>query len=165
MSGVAPPKTSRLSGFYKLGVEERRVLLHLDAQQEQAFDVGGGLQVAVADHMIENVVGVLGLPLGVALNFIVDGVPVVVPMAVEEPSIVAACSHIARLAADGGGFTTSADEPITVGQVQLLAISDLDRAQVAIAAAKTELIAAGNALCPGLTERGSGCRRRRRRAR
>ena len=148
--------TSRLPGFYKRTVDDRRGLLGLSAQDAVAFDVGGGLQVPIADRMIENVIGVLGLPLGVALNFVVDGQPVIVPMAVEEPSIVAACSHIARLAAEGGGFTTSADPPITVGQVQLLNVVDLDRAQAAIADARAELIERGDLLCPGLKERGGG---------
>jgi hydroxymethylglutaryl-CoA reductase len=122
-----------------------------------AFDPAGGLSVATADRMIENVVGVLGLPLGVALNFVINGESVVVPMAVEESSIVAACSHVARLAADGGGFTTDTDAPITVGQVQLLEIGDIDAAQRAIADASDELVAAANALCPGLVARGGGC--------
>ena len=147
---------SRFSGFYKHSVAERRALLGLDVNSTGAFDVQGGLQLPVANRMIENVVGVLGLPLGVALNFIVDGEEVVVPMAVEEASIVAACSHIARLAAAGGGFTTSADPPITVGQVQLLHVSDLDRVRAAIAEAHTELLNSGNLLCPGLKDRGGG---------
>ncbi|MDP2341722.1 MAG: hydroxymethylglutaryl-CoA reductase, degradative [Deltaproteobacteria bacterium] len=149
--------TSRLPGFYKHSVDERRRLLGLSAPEHAGpFDVDGGLSVPVADRMIENVVGVLGLPLGVALNFVVDGVAVIVPMAVEEPSIVAACSHIARLAAEGGGFTTSADPPLTVGQVQLLNVLDFDRAQAAIDGARAELIERGNLLCPGLKERGGG---------
>lgn len=154
MSGLGAPRTSRFPGFYKLPVAERRGLLGL--ADAGAFDVDHGLQVAVADRMVENVVGVFGLPLGVALNFVVDGEAVVVPMAVEEPSIVAACSHIARLAADGGGFVTDCDPPITVGQVQLLGVSDVDRAVHAIAGARAELTQSGNLLCPGLTERGGG---------
>ena len=146
--------TSRLPGFYKLDVDARRAALA--AAVGAAIDFDAALSVDVADHMIENVVAVLGLPLGVALNFVVDGSPVVVPMAVEEPSIVAACSHIARLAADAGGFVTEADDPITVGQVQLLGVSDVDAAVSAVAAARAELIEKGNALCPGLAERGGG---------
>ncbi len=153
MADATVPKTSRLPGFYKLDVDARRRVLGVDGA---GLDVDSGLSVDVADRMIENVIGVLGLPLGVALNFVVDGDSVVVPMAVEEPSIVAACSYIARLAADGGGFTTSCDPPITVGQVQLLNVSDVDRAVAAVAAARQELIERGNALCPGLTERGGG---------
>jgi hydroxymethylglutaryl-CoA reductase len=158
---------SRLPGFYRLPLHERRQLLlqrGLSTEDLRAFDGDRGLQLPVADRMIENVVGVLGLPLGVALNFVVDGEPVLVPMAVEEPSIVAACSHIARLAADavtgpdaGAGFVTDVDPPITVGQVQLLGVGDLDRATAAIRQERDALIAAANMLCTGLVERGGGC--------
>ena len=158
---------SRLPGFYKLPVDERRRLLAargISDDDLRAFDVDGGLQLPTADRMIENVVGVLGMPLGLALNFVVDGEPVLVPMAVEEPSIVAACSHIARLAADattgpdaGLGFVTEADPPITVGQVQLLGVPDLDRALTALSQERDALVASANALCPGLVERGGGC--------
>jgi hydroxymethylglutaryl-CoA reductase len=158
---------SRLPGFYKLSVDERRRLIverGLSADDVRAFDVDAGLQLPTADRMIENVVGVLGMPLGLALNFVVDGDAVLVPMAVEEPSIVAACSHIARLAADattgpdaGRGFVTDADAPITVGQVQLLGVPDLDRATTALSQERDALVAAANALCPGLVERGGGC--------
>ena len=154
--------TSRLAGFYKLSLDERhRRLLAavpgLDPTQVRTLDPAHGLSVGVADQMIENVVGVLGLPVGLALNFVVDGHAVIVPMAVEEPSIVAACSHIARLAAEGGGFVTSADAPITVGQVQLVNVRDVDGAVAAIADASDELFAAANALCPGIVARGGGC--------
>lgn len=154
--------TSRLAGFYKLSLDERhRQLLAavpgLDVNQLRALSPAHGLGSDVADRMIENVVGVLGLPVGLALNFVVDGQPVIVPMAVEEPSIVAACSHIARLAADGGGFVTSTDAPITVGQVQLVDVRDVDHAVAAIADARAELFAAANALCPGIVARGGGC--------
>jgi hydroxymethylglutaryl-CoA reductase len=159
--------TSRLPGFYRLPVPDRRGLLRsrgLSDDDLRAFDVDGGLQLPTADRMIENVVGVLGMPLGVALNFVVDGEAVLVPMAVEEPSIVAACSHVARLAAEasagpdaGRGFITDADPPITVGQVQLLGVPDIDRATTALSQEREALIAAANALCPGLVERGGGC--------
>jgi hydroxymethylglutaryl-CoA reductase len=162
-----PSASSRVPGFYKLSVDERRRLIAargLGAEDLRAFDVDGGLQLPTADRMIENVIGVMGLPLGLALNFVVDGEPVLVPMAVEEPSIVAACSHVARLAAlaatgpDAGlGFVTGADPPITVGQVQLLDVPDLDRATAVLAQDRAALIAAADALCPGLVERGGGC--------
>ena len=158
---VAPPPASRLPGFYKLPLADRRALLRelfdLADEELRALEPMHGLGTATADHMVENAVGVLGLPLGLALNFVVDGEPVIVPMAVEEPSVIAACSHIARLAADGGGFTTSADPPRTVGQVQLLDVADMDAALAALQGARSSLIDAGNALCPGLVQRGGGC--------
>ena len=104
---------SRLPGFYRLPLEERRRVLVekfglVDAELA-AFEAHGGLSPALANHMVENAVGVLALPVGLGLNFIVDDEAVVVPMAVEEPSVVAACSHIARLASEGGGFRTQVD--------------------------------------------------------
>jgi hydroxymethylglutaryl-CoA reductase len=166
-SATTSSTSSRLSGFYKLPLDARRRLLlerGLTLDELRALDVDGGLSLAVADRMIENVVGVLGMPLGMALNFVVDGEPVLVPMAVEEPSIVAACSHIARLAADaasgpdaGRGFVTDVDPPITVGQVQLLDVPDVERAARAVRQERESLVADANALCPGLVERGGGC--------
>ncbi|MFZ9888243.1 MAG: hypothetical protein ACO3JL_12145, partial [Myxococcota bacterium] len=120
---------SRVPGFYRQSLVERRALLQrgfgLDAADLEGFEPAGGLSPAVADKMVENAIGVLGLPLGVALNFVVDDEPVLVPMAVEEPSVIAACSYIARLAAEGGGFVTESDPPIMVAQVQLLDLPDL----------------------------------------
>ena len=151
---------SRLPGFYKLPLPERRRLLAvrfgLEASELDALEGAGGLGSAAADAMVENAVGVLGLPLGLALNFVVDGLPVLVPMAVEEPSVVAACSHLARLAADGGGFTTSADPPFLVGQVQILDVPDTARAMAALRERHGTLVSSANAFCPGLVERGGG---------
>ena len=107
--------------------------------------------------MVENAVGVFALPLGLALNFVVDGEAVIVPMAVEEPSVIAACSMIAKLAAEGGGFTTSADPPFLVGQVQILDVPEAEpghpgasKAMRALRERQSELIAAANEFCPGL---------------
>jgi hydroxymethylglutaryl-CoA reductase len=152
---------SRLPGFYRLPLQERRELLVerfslIDAELE-AFDAAGGLQSAVADHMVENAIGVLGLPLGLALNFVVDGQPVLVPMAVEEPSVIAACSFIARLAAEGGGFLSEADPPRMIGQVQLVDVEDPRAAVDAIHDAREELMAQADKLASGLKERGGGC--------
>src|SRR5438874_11667784 len=141
---------SRLPGFYKLSLDERRALLierfGFTNDDVTALDAAGGLSPAGADRMVENAVGVLGLPLGLALNFVVDGDAVIVPMAVEEPSVVAACSYVARLAADAGGFVTSADPPLLVGQVQLLDV-DAPTAIAALRAQQARLIADANALC------------------
>jgi hydroxymethylglutaryl-CoA reductase len=154
-------RTSRLPGFYKLPLGERRAVLRdghgLSDADLFALESAGGLQAAGADQMVENAVGVLGLPLGLALNFVVDDIPVIVPMAVEEPSVVAACSHVARIALDGGGFTTSADPPFLVGQVQLLDVDDADRVLAALRKHQAELIDEANRFCDGLVKRGGGC--------
>lgn len=156
MSDVA----SRIPGFYKLSLTERRALLRerfgLGPADLDALEAAGGLDTRAADSMVENAVGVLGMPLGLALNFVVDGQAVVVPMAVEEPSVVAACSHLARLAADGGGFTTSADPPFLVGQVQILDVTDAPAALRALRERHAALLEEANAFCPGLVERGGG---------
>ncbi len=151
---------SRLPGFYKLSLADRRAVLvqrfAFDDDDLAALDAAGGLQTDGADRMVENAVGVFGLPLGLALNFVIDGEAVIVPMAVEEPSVVAACSYVARLAGDGGGFTTSADPPWLVGQVQILD-ADVRGALGRLRDRQAELIDLANALCPGLVSRGGGC--------
>jgi hydroxymethylglutaryl-CoA reductase, degradative len=158
---ISMKPTSRLPGFYRLPVEERRAILRegygLDDADVRALEAAGGLSTRGADQMVENAVGVFGLPLGLALNFVVDGVPVIVPMAVEEPSIIAACSHVARLALDGGGFVTSADPPFLVGQVQLLDVKDTERAILALKQHQAALIDEANRHCDGLKRRGGGC--------
>ncbi|NBV76378.1 MAG: hypothetical protein EBR59_10610 [Methylococcaceae bacterium] len=122
---------SRIPGFYQLSLQERRRRLGLTEEVN--------LSSEIADQMIENAIGVFGLPLGVALNFIVDDEPVVVPMATEEPSIIAACSYIAKLVASHGGFHSSSDDPIMIGQIQVLDVRDMDHARHQIEANEQEL--------------------------
>jgi len=153
---------SRLPGFYKRPLDDRRAvvgrLANLDDADVRALSPDGGLVPEIADHMVENAIGVLALPLGVATNFVVDGEAVLVPMAVEEPSVVAACSHIAGLAERGGGFTTDVDPPIMIGQIQIVDVDDTDAARARILAASDALLRDADRLCPGLVERGGGAR-------
>ena len=100
--------------------------------------------------MIENVVGTYALPLGVALNFRIDGTDYLVPMAIEEPSVVAAASNAARMARAGGGFTTSVSAPVMIGQVQICQLADPDAAVAALCAAEAEILAEARALVPAL---------------
>ncbi|RYE93789.1 MAG: 3-hydroxy-3-methylglutaryl-CoA reductase, partial [Myxococcales bacterium] len=115
--------TSRLSGFYQRSIADRIDALltagDLDAETVAFLRAGGGLSVATADRLSENVVAIHGLPLAVALNFQVNGRDVLVPMAVEEPSVVAAASNAARMVRDGGGFTGEADAAVMTAQIQL----------------------------------------------
>ena len=152
--------TSRLPGFYKLPLAERRALLVRDHGltdvELAAFEARGGLSSDLADQMVENAVGVFALPLGLGLNFVVNGAPVLVPMAVEEPSVVAACSHVARLAASAGGFTASADPARMVGQIQVLDVGDGAAAAARVEAQKNALVERANRFCPGLVSRGGG---------
>ena len=118
----------------------------------------GGLTPERADTMIENVVGVLGVPLGVATNFIVNDVEVLVPMATEEPSVVAAASHAARIARTSGGFHASTSAPVMQAQIQVLDVPDPQAARLRVLAAREELMAAGDAQDPSLVSFGGGVR-------
>ncbi len=155
-------RTSRLPGFYKVSVEERRALVS-DATGEAARDIaraleGGGLDEETADKFVENVIGTYGLPYGVALNVRVNGHDYVVPMVVEEPSVVAAASNAARMIREGGGFTAEADEPLMTAQVQLTHVRDREAASARILAAEPALLALADEAIPGLIERGGGAR-------
>ncbi len=140
---VDSPRSSRLAGFYRKPIEERAAIVAewagLDADDVEALRAG--LSLAQAGQMIENVVGRYTLPLGIGANFIINGRDVLVPMVIEEPSVVAAVSYAAKLARAGGGFRTGSTEPVMIGQVQLLDVSDPERAQVEILAHKAELLA------------------------
>src|SRR5690606_12991573 len=117
----------------------------------------GGLNAAQADHMIENAVGVYALPLGIATNFLINGEEYLIPMVVEEPSVVAAVSNAARLFREGGGFTASSDEPIMIGQIQVLDVEDVYVAAGAVKARRQELIAIVNdAIGGSIVKRGGG---------
>jgi hydroxymethylglutaryl-CoA reductase len=155
-------KSARLSGFYKLGLQERMNLLRqfADLTEEEAAALSGqaGLGTAQADHMIENVVGVFGLPLGIATNFQINGRDVLIPMAIEEPSVVAGASLAARLVRDGGGFRTSSDEPLMIGQIQVLDISDPWSARFELLAAKERILELANQQDPVIVKLGGGAR-------
>jgi hydroxymethylglutaryl-CoA reductase len=149
---------SRLPGFYRLPLDERRRRL-AEAGGLAADDLAGldgGLALDVADGMIENVVGTHALPFAVALNFQIDGADVIVPMAIEEPSVVAAASNAARMVRAGGGFQTTASPPLTIGQLQITHVADVDAAVAAITAATDRLLASARAALPRLVERGGG---------
>jgi len=120
--------------FYRMTLEERRAYLrsHASLSEEETRALSGtpGLSPEEADHLIENVVGIYSLPLGIAQNFLINGRDVLVPMAVEEPSVVAGASYMARLVRAGGGFTASTDEPEMIGQMQILDVVDVQAARM-----------------------------------
>ena len=157
-------KTSRLPGFYQKPLTERAQIIAAWAQlalpELAALDGSGGLTPAQADHMIENVIGVHALPLGIAANFVVNGREVLVPMVIEEPSVVASASFMAKLARAGGGFGFIAEttEPEMIGQLQLLETHDWRLAQEAIIANKARLLALANQVNPSIVRRGGGAR-------
>jgi len=136
-------RTSRLSGFYQKSVADRIGIIAEWAAltPDEVALLADGLSVAQADKMVENVIGRYSLPLGIATNFVINGEEFLVPMVVEEPSVVAAVSYAARLAREGGGFRTGSTEPIMIAQVQLLDVPDVDAAAEQIMAARAELLA------------------------
>lgn len=153
--------TSRLPGFFRLSVEERRLRLFGRAGADSdraAISSDGGLSLEAADHMIENVVGTFALPLGVALNFQVNGRDVLVPMVIEEPSVVAGASFMAKLARAGGGFRAVASAPEMIGQIQVLDVGNLEAARSSLLEHREELLAAADAVDPILKNLGGGAR-------
>jgi len=154
---------SRLPGFFRKRVAER-----LDTLADRGFidsdDVkllrqsAGMLPRDVADKMVENVISVFGMPLAVAPNFLVNGRDYVVPMVIEEPSVVAGLSAAARLMRHDGGITAHSGEQVLVGQVQLVDVNDPDNVIEILLAAEDELLQEANALQPKLQKRGGGAR-------
>ena len=147
--------------FYKMTLAERHEYLlqnsNLKAEDLETWLPSSGLSFETADHMIENAVGLFSLPLGIAQNFIVNGKPVLVPMVVEEPSVVAAVSYMAKLA-QPGGFKAWMHSQEMIGQVQLLDLADLNAARSLIESHEPELLEQVRALNPGLTRHGGGVR-------
>jgi hydroxymethylglutaryl-CoA reductase len=158
----ADAQGSRIPGFYNLSLAERLDKLAQAAGMEReelsVFEGDAGLSNDQANHMIENVVGRHALPLGIALNFIVNGREVLVPMAVEEPSVVAGASFMAKLARQGGGFQAHVTQPEMIGQMQVLDVPDLHAARVALLAEKSSLLAEAGEIDPVLKALGGGPR-------
>ena len=152
-------RSSRIPGLYRLGIaERRRCLAERRGLDPAAFDAldAGGLALPAADGMIENVIGTYALPMGIAPNFRIDGVDYIVPMVVEEPSVVAAAANAARMVRAGGGFSAEVAAPVMVGQVQITEVADPDAAAARIVAAADELLTRARALVPTMVERGGG---------
>jgi hydroxymethylglutaryl-CoA reductase len=152
---------SRIPGFYRLTLAERRDVLrrlaHLSDEDLATWDAGG-IDAAMADNVVENAVGVYALPLGIAVNFRVNGQDYVVPMAVEEPSVIAAASNAARMVREGGGFVAEADPPVMTAQIEIVGVGDPDGARARIEAASDELMGLAHAALPRLAARGGGAR-------
>src|SRR4051812_15256007 len=152
---------SRLPGFYRLPLAARRDELgrQLDLGRDDLATLDdGGLDLATADRVVENAIGLYALPLGVGLNFRINGVDHLVPMAVEEPSVIAAASNAARMVRAGGGFTADADEPVMTAQIEIVGVDDPTDARARIEAAAEELLALAHAALPRLSARGGGAR-------
>src|SRR6185369_4069705 len=138
---MMPKHDSRLPGFYRLPLATRRDELRARAElSDEDLDTleSGGLDMATADRVVENALGVYALPLGLGLNFRVNGVDHLVPMAVEEPSVIAAASNAARMVREGGGFRAEADDPIMTAQVELVGLTDPAAARARLEAHREE---------------------------
>jgi hydroxymethylglutaryl-CoA reductase len=153
---------SRIPGFYRLSPADRlaEVQLRAGLTDGEAATLAGamGLTTEQADRMSENVVGVLGLPVGIAVNFVVNGRDYLVPMAIEEPSVVAAASHAAKLVREGGGFQAEASASEMIGQIQVLGVDDLAQAQARILEEQERLLAVADSQDPLLVDLGGGAR-------
>ncbi|MCI4337771.1 MAG: hydroxymethylglutaryl-CoA reductase, degradative [Thermoplasmata archaeon] len=159
---MSEERSSEISGFYRLSIEERRRKLKewasLTDAELAAYDFPPGVGAGILDRMIENVVGCFPLPLGIATNFRINAKDYLVPMAIEEPSVVAAASNAAKLARAGGGFAAQSSTPVMIGQVQLLDVPDPAAARIRILAERDSLLAAANAKDPMLVKFGGGAR-------
>ncbi len=159
---AAEMMTSRLSGFHKLAVGDRLSTVsrvgRMSIEETHAFAGGSGLTTELANTMIENAIGVFGIPLGLGLNLQVNGRDYLVPMAVEEPSVIAAVSFAAKIAREGGGFVAEADDPIMIGQVQVTGYGDPGEASKKLLAHKEQLLAVANSFHPSMLTRGGGAR-------
>ena len=152
--------TSRIPGFYNLTLEERHLKLADAANQtpESLLPFTSGLSADIATHMVENVIGTYDLPLGVGLNFLVNGRDVLVPMVIEEPSVVAGASFMAKLARAGGGFIATSTEPLMIGQLQVLNLDNLEEAAQSVLNHKAELLEYVDEAGSSLKSRGGGAR-------
>jgi len=151
-------RSSRIPGFYKLPIDARRREIGKQCGFDPERLAGPLLDESTANHMVENVVAVYGLPLGVALNFQINGRDLLVPMCVEEPSVIAAASNAARMIREGGGFHADADEPVMISQVQLVKVPNPEAAKAAIEGCSDEIVRRANEAYPNLVARGGGTR-------
>lgn len=155
-------RVSRIPGFYKLTQKERvqklAEIFHLGQTEIDALSSQGALTLDQADKMIENVVGIFSLPIGLAMNFLINDKEYIIPMSVEEPSIVAAASSAAKIIREAGGFTTSSDEPIMIGQLQVVNCEDFEEAKRNVLARKQEIIDLANRTEPCMLKRGGGAK-------
>src|SRR5579885_669179 len=154
--------SSELPGFYKLSLKERLSLVAkltgLTDEEAAAISNTGGLPIEIADWMIENVIGGITIPLGIAVNFRINGKDYLVPMAIEEPSVVAAASNAAKMARAKGGFTVTNTGPIMIGQIQVVDVPDPYAARLRLVENKQSILDKANEQDPILVSRGGGAK-------
>lgn len=154
--------SSRLPGFYRLSIHERLAALFektaLDPESRQALQPEAGLTLEDAERMIENVIGLYELPIGLVVNLQVNGRDVLVPMAIEEPSVVAGASYVAKIARAGGGFQAEVDPPEMIGQIQLLNVRQVHRIREKVLSEKEKLLRLAQETDPVIQKLGGGAR-------
>ena len=155
-------KNSRLSGFYKKTLEERIAIVqewsNLDDTAKDVLEGSMGLSLEQASHMIENAIGRYSLPFGIGTNFLINQKDYLIPMVIEEPSVVAAVSNAAKMFRAGGGFISHSDKPIMIGQIQLLDIKNTQTAEIKILENKELLLNEANRVGGSIVRRGGGAR-------
>jgi len=153
-------KTSKISGFYKMSIKDRIEIVKefSDLNDEEKKLFSSSLDMETADRMIENVLGTFEIPLGIAVNFLINGKDYLVPMAIEESSVVAAASNAAKIARIKGGFKTESTKPLMIGQIQILHIKDVAGAAKKILDNKKEILNYANAQDKILVDLGGGAK-------
>jgi hydroxymethylglutaryl-CoA reductase len=155
-------KTSEISGFYKLSPEDRMKIVKefagLSDDEVNLVQSMSGLKMDLANKMVENVIGAIPVPLGIAVNFLINGKDYLIPMAIEEPSVIAAASNAAKMARVRGGFLTSCSEPIMIGQIQVIDVKDPYGAKMSIISVKDEILKKANDQDPLLVSLGGGAK-------
>jgi len=154
--------SSRIPGFYKLSVQERLEIVakfsNLSEEEKNKLISTASLSLEIADRMIENVIGTFELPIGIATNFLIDGKDYLIPMVIEEPSVVAAASNAAKMARERGGFFTDYTGSIMIGQIQVTKLKNPNSARFEILRNKDEIIQKANECDPVLVKLGGGCK-------
>src|SRR4030042_2009782 len=155
-------KSSSISNFYKLSPKDRLRFIKdfagLTDEECTLLQNSGSLPLDLADRMIENVVGAIPMPVGIGVNFLLNNRDYLLPMAIEEPSVVAAASYAAKMVRDGGGFHTSSTPPIMIGQIQVVSVEDADAAKLQVLEGKTAILQKANEQDPVLASVGGGAK-------
>lgn len=155
-------KTSVIQGFYKLPPSERLAIVKdfagLTDEEVALLQNTGSLPMDTVDHMVENVIGVFPEPLGLAVNFQINGKDYLIPMATEEPSVIAAACYAAKMIRDGSGFHTSSTSPVMIGQIQLVKVKDAKVAKKQVLDVKADILKKANEQDPVLNSFGGGAK-------
>ncbi|MGE5187894.1 MAG: hydroxymethylglutaryl-CoA reductase, degradative [Betaproteobacteria bacterium] len=155
-------KSSVISGFYKLPAKQRLAIIKdfagLTDEEANLLQQSCSLPIDVADHMVENVIGIFPEPMGVGINFQINGKDYLIPMATEEPSVIAAASYAAKMVREGGGFHTSSTAPVMIGQIQVVKLSNAQTAKQQVLDSKNALLKKANEQDPVLNSFGGGAK-------